>query len=348
MLDIHVVSAPNGAADVQTLNRMVEGARGVPGVAGTAADISGAPMTADIADVRYAVRGVGEFKPGVVGLPDANVAGVTANYFQTMKHPLLRGRGLSDADRDGSEPVLLVSDSAARQSFPGTDPIGKQVMFSWDSDPRWFTIVGVVGDVRQDSPASKPAPTFYLPIAQHPRRATHVQLMVRTHADAAAMTVAMTRFMMRQFPQVAVQSATMQENIGESERAQHFRTLLFGSFAGVSILLAMTGMFGVTAYTVAQKQFEFALRLALGAQRPQVLGMVIGRALAVAAIGVVGGVALSFAATRMAGALLGEMPSAFHLVVCCGNFDGSGDSIGGDNAAGLAGGNGGTYAGFAG
>jgi putative ABC transport system permease protein len=127
------------------------------------------------------------------------------------------------------------------------------------------------------------------------------------------MTVAMTRFMMRQFPQVAVQSATMQENIGESERAQHFRTLLFGSFAGVSILLAMTGMFGVTAYTVAQKRFEFALRLALGAQRPQVLGMVIGRALAVAAIGVVGGVALSFAATSMVGALLGEMP-AFDLV----------------------------------
>jgi putative ABC transport system permease protein len=312
MLDIHMVSAPNGAADVQTLNRMVEGARGVPGVAGTAA-ISGAPMTADIADVRYAVRGVSEFKPGVVGLPDANVAGVTANYFQTMQIPLLRGRGLSDADRDGSEPVLLVSDSAARQSFPGADPIGRQVMFSWDSDPRWFTIAGVVGDVRQDSPASKPAPTFYLPIAQHPRRATDVQLMVRTHADAAAMTVAMTRFMMRQFPQVAVQSATMQENIGESERAQHFRTLLFGSFAGVSILLAMTGMFGVTAYTVAQKRFEFALRLALGAQRSQVLGIVIGRALTVAAIGVVGGVALSFAATRMVGALLGEMP-AFDLV----------------------------------
>jgi putative ABC transport system permease protein len=182
-------------------------------------------------------------------------------------------------------------------------------MFSWDGDPRWFTIIGVVGDVRQDSPASKPAPTFYLPIAQHPRRATDVQLMVRTHTNAATMMVAMSQFMMRQFPQVAVQGATMQESIGESERAQHFRTLLFGSLAGVSILLAMTGMFGVTAYTVAQRQFEFALRLALGAQRPQVLGMVICRALIMAALGVVGGVALSFVATRGVGALLGEMPA---------------------------------------
>jgi putative ABC transport system permease protein len=307
-LDMHMISAPNGAADVQTLNRMVESASGVPGVASAAA-IAGAPMSADIADVRYAVHGVSEFKPGAVALPDANVAGVTANYFQTMQIPLLRGRGLSNADRDGSEPVLLVSESAARQSFPGTDPIGRQVMFSWDSDPRWFTIVGVVGDVRQDSPASKAAPTFYLPIAQHPRRATDVQLMVRTHTDAAMMMVAMTQFMMRQFPQVAVRGATMQESIGESERAQHFRTLLFGSFAGVSILLAMTGMFGVTAYTVTQRQFEFALRLALGAQRSQVLGMVIGRALVVASFGVVGGVALSFAATRGLGALLGEVPT---------------------------------------
>ena len=312
MLDMHMISAPNGAADVQTLNRIVESASGVPGVAGGAA-IAGAPMSADIADVLYAVHGVSEFKPGAVGLPDANVAGVTPNYFETMQIPLLQGRGLSNADRDGSEPVLLVSESAARQSFPNTDPIGRQVMFSWDSDPRWFTIVGVVGDVRQDSPASKPTPTFYLPIAQHPRRATDVQLMVRTHTDAAMMMVAMTQFMMRQFPQVAVQGATMQESIGESERAQHFRTLLFGSFAGVSILLAMTGMFGVTAYTVTQRQFEFALRLALGAQRPQVLGMVIGRALVVAAFGVVGGVALSFAATRGLGALLGEVPT-FDLV----------------------------------
>ena len=312
MLDTHMVSAPDGAADVQTLNRMVEGMRGVPGVAGAAA-ISGAPMSADISDVSYAIRGASEFKPGVVGLPSANIAGVTPGYFETMQIPLLRGRGLSGADREGSEPVLLVSESVARQSFPGADPIGRQVMFSWDSEPRWFSIVGVVGDVRQDSPASKPAPTFYLPIAQHPRRATDMQVMVRTHTDAEAMKASMMRLTMRQFPQVAVQGATMRESIGESERAQHFRTLLFGSFAGVSILLAMTGVFGVTAYTVAQRRFEFALRLALGAQRTHVLGLVMGGALAVAAVGVVGGVMLSLAATRAMGAMLGEMP-AFDLI----------------------------------
>jgi len=148
----------------------------------------------------------------------------------------------SDADRDGSEPVLLVS-NRVRQSFAGADPIGKQVMFLGTAN-RTGLRSWRGGRCATGFTASKPAPTFYVPIAQHPRRATDMQLMVRTHIDAAAITATMTRFMTRQFPQVAVQGATMLESIGESERAQHFRTLLFGSFAGVSILLAMTGMFG--------------------------------------------------------------------------------------------------------
>jgi putative ABC transport system permease protein len=113
----------------------------------------------------------------------------------------------------------------------------------------------------------------------------------------------------RQYPQVAVKASTMRENVGETERAQHFRTLLFGSFAGVSILLAITGMYGVTAYTVAQKRFEFALRFALGAQRGDVLGSVLRGALTVAMIGVVGGFALSLALMRVMGSLLGKLPA---------------------------------------
>jgi putative ABC transport system permease protein len=140
-----------------------------------------------------------------------------------------------------------------------------------------------------------------------------MQLVVRTRVDADAMSATLARFMKVNFPAVAMVATTMHESVNESERDQRFRTTLFGSFAGVSIVLAMTGMFGVTAYTVAERRFEFALRFALGAQRGQVLGMVMGRALSVAAIGVVGGVALSFAAMRGASALLGAMP-AFDLV----------------------------------
>jgi putative ABC transport system permease protein len=169
--------------------------------------------------------------------------------------------------------------------------------------------VGVVGDVRQDSPAASPAPTIYAPVAQHPQTATQMQVVVRTRTNAGAMAAALTQMLKQRFPQVAVKASTMRENVGESERAQHFRTLLFGSFAGVSILLAMTGMFGVTAYTVAQKRFEFALRFALGARRGQVLASVLRSALSVAMVGVVGGFVLSLASMRVIRTLLGQLPS---------------------------------------
>ena len=304
----YAANSPDRQADVAALNQLLARVRAVPGVTSAEA-VSGAPMSDGGSNVGYAIKGRSEFKPGVLHLPIANIFAATPGYFQTMRIPVLRGRGLTEADLVGSEPVVVISESLAKQQFPGQDPIGKQVKWGWDSLTDWITIVGVAGDVRQDSPASVPFPTFYAPLSQHSHRATDMQVMVRTRADAGAMSATLAKFMKENFPEAAVVATTMQEDIGESERAQHFRTLLFGSFAGVSILLAMTGMFGVTAYTVAERRFEFALRFALGAQRGQVLGMVMGRALAVAAIGVVGGVALSFAAMRGASALLGAMPA---------------------------------------
>jgi putative ABC transport system permease protein len=234
---------------------------------------------------------------------------MTPEYMQTMGIPLRKGRNFTDADGPGSEKVLLISESMARQSFRGVDPVGKQIMCGFDEqNPGWWTIVGVVGDVRQDSPGTQPSPTIYVPVAQHPYTAADMQVVVRTHSDAGAMGATLTRYMKAQFPRVAVKESTMRQDAGESERAQHFRTLLFGSFAGVSILLAMTGMYGVTAYTVAQKRYEFALRFALGAQRTQVLGSVLRSSLGVAAVGVLGGVALSLALARVVSSLLGQMP----------------------------------------
>jgi putative ABC transport system permease protein len=296
-----------GAEDVQSLNSMLEAIRATPGVAGADA-IYGAPMVPAGSDVGYAVRGVSSFVAGA-HLPNANINTMTPGYLRTMGIPLLKGRDITEADGPGSEKVLLISEAMARQSFAGVDPIGKQIMCGFDSMGEWWTIVGVVGDVRQDSPAAAPAPTIYTPVAQHPHTATQMQVVVRTHTDPGAMALSLTQMMKQRFPHVAVQATTMRENIGESERAQHFRTLLFGSFAGVSILLAMTGMFGVTAYTVAQKRFEFALRFALGAQRRDVLGSVLGSALSVALVGVVGGFALSFALMRVVSGLLGQLPS---------------------------------------
>src|SRR5579859_597530 len=312
LLDTHNGTGEPGQVWVNALNRMVDDVRAVPGVVSAAA-ISGAPMGLGRADVGYAVHGKSEFKAGAK-LPDADIMPITPGYFETMGMRVIAGRGIGDADREGSEKVLVISQSMAAQSFAGEDPIGRQIMCGYDEmNPTWWTIVGVVSDVREESPASAPAAAFYVPIAQHPARAADMEVMVRTRIDAAVVSATLEKRMKQQFPAVAVQSTTMRENIGESERAQRFRTLLFGSFAGVSILLAVTGMYGVTAYTVAQRRFEFALRFAVGAQRRQVLGSVLWSAMAVAAVGVAGGVALSVALMRVISTLLGEM-AAFDLV----------------------------------
>jgi putative ABC transport system permease protein len=113
----------------------------------------------------------------------------------------------------------------------------------------------------------------------------------------------------RSYPQVAVSSTTMREAVGESSRAQRFRTMLFGGFAAVGILLAAVGMYGVTAYTVAQRRFEFALRFALGAQRGQIVAMTLSHGIAVAALGIGVGVALSLGLLRVVGNLLGKLPA---------------------------------------
>jgi putative ABC transport system permease protein len=304
----YAVNSPDGKADVASLNQMLMRLRAVPGIVAVDA-VSGAPMSPSGSNVGYAIKGRSDFLPGVAHLPNANIVAITPGYFDTLQIPVLRGRALTQADVAGSEPVVVISESLAKEQFAGQDPIGKQIKCGWDFLSDWITIVGVVGDVRQDSPASVPYPTFYAPVSQHAHTATDMQVLVRTHTDASGMLTTLSKFMKQTFPEVAVQGSTMVENVGESERAQRFRTLLFGSFAGVSILLAITGMYGVTAYTVAQKRFEFALRFALGAQRPQVLVGVLRRALVVAAIGVVCGVGLSVALMRVVGSLLGKMPA---------------------------------------
>jgi putative ABC transport system permease protein len=283
----------------------------VPGVE-SVAGIRGAPMGFGGSNVGYAVKGRQVFAPPFKGLPNAELRSVTPNLFSTMRIPLLRGRKLNADDRLGSPTVLLINQELAREIFPGEDPIGKQVMCGYDDKLGWWTIVGVVGDIRDDSPSAAPTPTFYVPVAQHTGGAGDMQLIIRTHLAPAAMLDTLTKRLKQTHPEIAVKATTMRENIGETERSDDFRTTLFGSFAFVSILLAAVGMYGVTAYSVTQRRFEFGLRIALGANRAQVLGMVLGKATAYAAMGIGVGIALSLALVRVLASVVGKLP-AFDL-----------------------------------
>jgi putative ABC transport system permease protein len=311
VLDTHAPSAQPAfamsPATLRTLRAMVDAIGKVPGVKSVAA-VQGVPMGAGSSDVSFAIRGRSEFKPGVE-LPDADIQSITPGYFGTMSIPLLQGRMITEQDNENAAPVLVISRELAQRVFPGQNPIGQQIKCGYDDNDGWWTIVGVVGDVRQNSPASPMAQTMYVPVAQHSDRASDMQIVVRTHIPPDVMEGTLENLLKHSFPMVAVNSKTMREAVGESLRAQSFRTMLFGGFAGVAILLAAVGMYGVTAYTVAQRRFEFALRFALGAQRGQILAMTLSHGIAVASVGIAAGIVLSFALLRVVGTLLGKLPA---------------------------------------
>ena len=294
-------------ANLARLEASIEAVAAVPGVESAAA-IEGAPMGQGGADVRYAVRGRQVFGPAADALPDADIFPVTPGFFATMRIPVVRGRSIAPTDRFDAPPVVLINQQLARTLFPGQDPVGQQIMCGYDEVPRWLTIVGVVGDIRSDSPAIAPRPSFYVPVAQHRDRAPDMQLVVRTRVDPALMVETLRRHLLATHPEIAVQASTMRQNIGQTERAADFRTILFASFAGVSLLLAAIGIYGVTAYTVSQRRFEFGLRIAVGATRAQVLGLVLGNAVAVAVFGIAIGTALSFALVRVLASAVGKLP----------------------------------------
>ena len=308
VMDSHVsVPEDNYAAALPIIRQVMDAIAKVPGVTSVSA-AQGVPMGGRITGVGYAIHGRMEFKPGEK-LPYANMAAITPGYFQTMGIPLLQGRSLTDADNANSAMVLVVSKELAEKQFPGQNPIGQQIMCGYDDKSGWWTIVGVVGNVRQRTAASPVSESMYVPFAQHPDRAADSQVVVRTGMEPAALGATLTPMMKRDFPQVAVSSTTMREAVGESTRSQRFRTILFGCFAGVAILLAAVGMYGVTAYTVTQRRFEFALRFALGAQRGQIVGLTLRHGMLITGTGIGLGVVLSITLLRVVGSLLGKLPA---------------------------------------
>jgi putative ABC transport system permease protein len=217
---------------------------------------------------------------------------------------LAAGRGFTAADRAGAAGVAILNRAAVRRFFPGEAPLGQRLTF-WGVERE---VVGVVGDERFHGPREAAPPAVYVPLAQAP--AWNLSLLVRTAdaADAAALAPALRRTLWDVDPALAVFGVeTMQSAFGRAVAQLRFVAALVALFAGLALLLALVGVHGVLAYTVAQRRREMGIRMALGAARGDLLRLVLGDGLRYAAAGLGLGLAAALAATRGLEGLLFEV-----------------------------------------
>jgi putative ABC transport system permease protein len=275
--------------------------RALPGVRG-AGMVNYLPLYGGLgARTRYTIEGR-PAPPDGEG-PSADVRVTDASYFRTMGIPLLRGRGFTDSEIAEARHVVLISESMARQHFPGENPIGKRVTIPMSAEPVPTEIVGIVGDVRYESLVDEAYPTVYMPIPDltYP----FMTLVLRTDGDPVQIAPAVRKALREIDPDQPVADVrTMDEVIATTVGRARFNTLLLGIFAGLATLLAAIGIFGVMNYSVTLRTREIGLRMALGAQPGQVLMLILRQGLLLTAIGIVTGLAGALALTRVMSGLL--------------------------------------------
>ena len=227
--------------------------------------------------------------------PDVNqeiaVAGASPDYFKAIGAPLVRGRFFTDLDQAKSPLVAVINEAAAKKWFPNQDPIGRRVL---SSNPTPREIVGIVGDVLQRTPGEPAVAQMFLPYAQRTSRT--IRLIVRSNGDAMTLAAAVREQVRALDPNLPLADATpLADVVSRSVARPRFYTSLLTLFAAVALILSATGIFGVMSYAVAQQSKEIGIRMALGARAADVLRSIVGRAVGLAALGVLAGVIAAIA-----------------------------------------------------
>ncbi|HKW19651.1 MAG TPA: ABC transporter permease [Terriglobales bacterium] len=245
----------------------------------------------------------------------ADYCAATEGYFETLGIPLLKGRMFADSDGPDMPHVAVVSESLARERWPGQNPIGHTIEFgNMDGDLRLLTIIGIVADVHEYGLDQPPRPTVYGDLFQRPL--PFVTLTMLSYSDPSTITSAARSILHDMNPEIPPKFGSFSHVYAESLGSRRFNLILVAMFGAVALILAMAGVFGVMAYSVSRRTREIGVRVALGARSQDVLTMVLGQGLRTVLIGLVIGLAGSFALTRTIRSLLFGVTPTDPLTFC--------------------------------
>lgn len=264
------------------------------------------PLSGSNSDSSFHIEGRSEKQTNV--FPDEEIRVITHDYFRVLGTPLIKGRFFTEADNADAPGVILVNQAMAKKYWPGEEVLGKRINFD-DSDPakiKWLSVVGVVGDIRHRSLDAEAKPEYYLPHAQLAYRG--MILAVRSAQDPRALVSSIRRELQAFDPEQPLANIkTLEQITADSIAPRRLSVGLIGVFAAVALVLASVGIYGVMSFLVVQRTHEIGVRMALGAQRADVLRLVIGRAGALIGAGTLLGLIVALFSTSVLRSLLYEV-----------------------------------------
>ena len=305
-LQVPSTDYPQPADVVRFHRQVIDHVTQIPGVR-AAGSVRVLPLARPIGDWSIKIEG----RPYVAEEnPNGDYQAVTPGYFEAMGLKLVRGRFLTAADREDSMPVAVINDTMAARYWPGEDAVGRQFMMGTDDKP-WLTIVGIVGTVRHNAVVEEPRNEMYIAHAQlpgHIRSAPRgMTLTIKTNGDPVAISGAVREAVRAIDRNLPVSDIRTMESVTSTALAQpRFVTFLLAVFAATALALASIGIYGTISLLVSERTQEMGIRLALGADRPTILKLILGQGLALTAIGLGAGVAGAIVLTRtLAGLVYG-------------------------------------------